>query len=126
METIIEICTCVTDIGSTIFGQKTESIDSILNLYRNISSFIPIIKELAQEKNENTQNYLQELLVLSKEIQKFVDDALQESYWITKKIKSATIYYCKVKFYEKRLEDLKKNFDTWSKCFKASSTIKAI
>lgn len=109
METIVEICTCVTDIGSTIFGQKTESIDSILNLYRNISSFIPIIKELAQEKNENTQNYLQELLVLSKEIQKFVDESLQESYWITKKIKSATIYYYKVKFYEKRLEDLKKN-----------------
>lgn len=109
METIVEICTCVTDIGSTIFGQKTESIDSILNLYRNISSFIPIIKELAQEKNENTQNYLQELLVLSKEIQKFVDESLQESYWITKKIKSATIYYYKVNFYEKRLEDLKKN-----------------
>ena len=46
----------LSDLGYniTIFGQKTESIDSILHLYRNISSFIPIIKELAQEKNENT------------------------------------------------------------------------
>lgn len=109
MTTIIEICTCVTDIGRTIIEHKTESIDSILNLYRNISSFLPIIQELAQELNENIQNYLQELLVLSKEIKKFVDEALQESYWITKKIKSATIYFYKVQYYEKRLADLKKN-----------------
>lgn len=109
MQTIVEICTCVTDIGSKIVDHKSASTESILNLYRNISSFLPIIQELAQEKNENTQNYLQELLVLSKEIKKFVDEALQESYWITKKMKSATIYFYKVKYYEKRLADLKKN-----------------
>lgn len=109
VDTIVDICSSISEIGNTILSTEVHSMTSLLNLYKNISSLVPIVKKLAEEENQNIQNYLQELLVLSREIEKYVLKVSEESDWL--KFFSSPFHYIQIMLYDKKLNTLKRSIE---------------